>query len=423
MADWPPCDGEAASAAFGLNRPHIRDPILQSKKTTFALMDSKPVVEAANLLQRGKLSASSRMSQLINSFSGLTLDFRHNSGKLGHNDWDDFHSRNPPKCIREDCHTCKFLLDCASLTIGAVGINLAGSYMTGDILQGLSPLPFSNKSALKQLQEEDEDLRKVKDFLVSGQSPGRRDTKINDVKRYLNGGATLSKNNLIIVKLVDKKLITFERVIIPRSLGTGFLLAMHHHLDHPLPSQLIATFKRSFFTLDLETIVNAINENCMECKTFVKMPTKIEHFKPNEVPIGPGMEFTIDCVRAHGKVILVAVENFSGFVTSTLAESEKAKDLSNAIVTAISPLKSAAGANVRLDKAPGFNSLSLKSLDLKTFGIELNLGEPKNKNAVAIADQRIKELEHEIKKDRNSIDIMKLARATAIVNDKIRKEN
>ena len=126
MSDWPPCDGEAASAAFGLNRPHIRDPILQSNKTTYILMDSKPVVEAANLLKRGKLSASNRMSKLLNSFSGLMLDFRHNSGKLGHNDWDDFHSRNPAKCSRPDCHTCKFLLDCASLTIGAVGVDVQG---------------------------------------------------------------------------------------------------------------------------------------------------------------------------------------------------------------------------------------------------------------------------------------------------------
>ena len=67
MSDWPPCDGEAASAAFGLNRPHIRDPILQSNKTTYILMDSKPVVEAANLLKRGKLSASNRMSTFLNS--------------------------------------------------------------------------------------------------------------------------------------------------------------------------------------------------------------------------------------------------------------------------------------------------------------------------------------------------------------------
>ena len=161
----------------------------------------------------------------------------------------------------------------------------------------------------------------------------------------------------------------------------------------------------------------------MECKTFVKMPTQIEQFTPNEVPKGPGVEFTIDCVRAHGKVILVAVENFSGFLLSTLASSEKTKYLSDAIVTAISPVKSAAGANVRLDRAPGFNSLSLKSLDLKSFGIDLNLGEPLNKNAVAIADQRIKELEQEIKKDRNAIDVMKFALAAAIVNDKVRKEN
>ena len=59
------------------------------------------------------------------------------------------------------------------------------------------------------------------------------------------------------------------------------------------------------------------------------------------------------------------------------------------------------------------------------MGIKLELGNAKNKNAVAIVDRKIQELEMEIKKlstAYSSISVKLLARATEIVNKKIRSQ-
>ena len=80
---------------------------------------------------------------------------------------------------------------------------------------------------------------------------------------------------------------------------------------------------------------------------------------------------------------------------------------------------------IRSDKAPGFKSLQSRSLEMKKLGLDLDLGEVKNKNSTAIADKKIQELENEIKKitvSPNSINVKTLAKATAIVNEKIRNQ-
>ena len=55
------------------------------------------------------------------------------------------------------------------------------------------------------------------------------------------------------------------------------------------------------------------------------------------------------------------------------------------------------------------------------MNISLELGNAKNKNAVAIVDKKIKELEDEVKKLSNNsvINLQILSKATNFVNDKI----
>ena len=151
----------------------------------------------------------------------------------------------------------------------------------------------------------------------------------------------------------------------------------------------------------------------------------IECFKPNDVPKGPGMNFTIDVLKIEKKLVIVSVEDFSGFVITAFVTSESATDLETGIISTIFPFKSGNSTTIRVDQAPGFAKLQ-KKLDqsnLKSAGIEISLGEQKNKNAVAIVDQKIKELEEELRKDNRPLDILKLQKATNKVNARIRKEN
>jgi len=286
-------------------------------------------------------------------------------------------------------------------------------------------IPFKSKGALKQLQDEDEDLKSVKHYLLSGKQPGVNDNTKNDIKRYLSAGTKISKDGVLYVNKITNKLVSYDRIIIPRSFGYGFLLAMHYNLDCPTVHQLERNFSRAFFTLDLNKIIKHISDNCTKCISLKKIPKMIDCFTPNDVPKGPGFNFTIDVLKIDKKLVMVSVENFSGFVITAFVASESAADLETGIFSTILPFKSGNSTHIRVDQAPGFAKLhkSSKQSNLQSVGIQISLGEQKNKNAVAIVDQKIKELEEELRKDTRVLDTLKLQKATIRVNEKIRKEN
>ena len=135
------------------------------------------------------------------------------------------------------------------------------------------------------------------------------------------------------------------------------------------------------------------------------------------MPNHPGQAFTVDILKMSKKMVTVAVDNFSGFVSTTFTQSEKHEDLLEGIITTVS--------QIRVDQAPGFKALFKKNANLKDLGIEIELGESKNKNKLALADKKMQELEIEIKKaapNPNVINVRILARATAVVNEKIRHQ-
>ena len=78
---------------------------------------------------------------------------------------------------------------------------------------------------------------------------------------------------------------------------------------------------------------------------------------------------------------------------------------------------------VRVDRAPGFTALKNKAATLEQLNIELDLGDSKNKNALAIVDKKIQELRKAIKKispSHSVLNQMTLSKATSTVNESIR---
>ena len=153
------------------------------------------------------------------------------------------------------------------------------------------------------------------------------------------------------------------------------------------------------------------------------IPEEIHNFKPNEVPDHPGQSFTVDILRTACKKIMVVVENFSGFIVTDFVNSEKREDILDGLIRLISPFKSGLLTRVRVDQAPAFKSLVQRKVEIDEIGFDLELGEAKNKNANAIVDRKIQELEQEIKKcspAHNVISIKILAKASQAVNEKVR---
>ena len=222
-------------------------------------------------------------------------------------------------------------------------------------------------------------------------------------------------------KKIDQKNFVHE------DLSYGLLQGLHLNLNHPSPSQLQLAVDTKFFILDKDKNTSEISQNCTLCRSVSKLPLEIHTFEANKMPDHPGLSFTTDVIRLYKKIILIAVENFSGFITTTFLSNEKSEILLDGLIQLITPFKASSHALVtaRSDQAPGFKSLHSKCNELTKLGIKLELGNVKNKNAVAIVDRKIQELEAEIKKLSSiysSISIKLLAKATEIVNEKIRSQ-
>ena len=435
-----PCDGEMAAVYVGIKSPVFSSHIKSSNNKTVCLVDNKPVVEASKLIKDGKFSSSRVINNLMTAISEYNLEFQHLSSKMGQNIIDDFGSRNPMKCQNgSSCKLCSFIKDCEGLTIGSLSFAVADETLIGnidlksqnliqDILHGKKSVPFNNRKALKYLQDRDPDLILLRDYLISGKRPTTKQTKINKVKRYLQKhgkGLTIAKDGCLVVTKRDKHLNSRELVVIPDDISLGLIYAMHINLNHPSPFQLSQLLDTKFFILNKEAKVREISESCTLCCSVAKIPKEIETFKPNVMPDHPGKSFTVDILKMNKRNVMVTVENFSGFISTTFVDTEKTDDLLEGILLTTSPLRSSFSSkiHIRVDQAPGFKSLAKQKKELDDLGIDLELGNAKNKNAVAIVDKKIKELNDEIKKLSNTvIDFKILSKATSIVNEKVRHQ-
>ena len=109
-----PCEGEAIACYVAAKCPFLNCYIIASSKKTIALLDNKPVVQAANLLNQGKFSSSKIINIVLKAIAELNLTYHHMSGKLGHDLADDHGSRNPIKCEnRSICKICFFVDNCS----------------------------------------------------------------------------------------------------------------------------------------------------------------------------------------------------------------------------------------------------------------------------------------------------------------------
>ena len=432
-----PCDGEAVASFLAGKSPSFRIPILASTKKTLSLVDSKPLMEAANLLKNGKFSSSRLINNVLTSISELNLEFHHLSGKMFKNCPDDFASRNPAACTRPNsCKIHTFISECTNMTVSSVNLSVSlpmgaiiGQVQQGqvlqDILAGKTRLPLENKQAMLFLQSRDRDLRRVKELLLAGQRPSiKRDIK--EVKVFFRSDVKTSIDKdgcIVVIKRNKGNLVTRTLLVIPDSISIGLLYSLHINLDHPTKQQLHRAVDSRFFTRDLANKCGRVVDSCTLCMSTSTIPKEVHTFKANIVPDHPGQSFTVDIMRDCSKFVMVAADNFSGFISTTFIGSESAEELRDGIIRTITPFMASSLNRIRVDRAPGFGKLANQKEVLAALGIDMELGEAKNKNAIAIVDQKIKELRSALKKICPRSDILNqlcLAKATTTVNEIIR---
>ena len=408
---WFPCEIEALSIAASIK--HFGPYITQSHHKACVLTDSKPCVEAHEKLCRGEFSASSRLSTFLAAASRYHVSIRHVSGNA--NLCSDFQSRNAQSCDSPRCQICSFVYALDSSVVRSISIS--------DITNGTSKLPFTSRPAWISTQQECSDLVKTLGHLRQGTRPSKKQTNVNDVKRYLNS-VTIANDGLLVVKRIDPLCPVRESIVVPRSILHGLLTALHLKLGHPTPHQTKTVVKRYFFALNMDDAINQVCSSCHLCQSLQTFPKHLIEQSTSDPPEQLATQFSADVLRRNLQYILVVRENVSSFTWAKLLGNECGSELRDSIIQLLieyCPLNGPP-AVIRADPGPGFNSIR-NDPKLLLHHITLDIGRTKNVNKNPIADKAIQELELELCRldpQGGPVSTTNLAIAVAQLNSRLR---
>ena len=407
---WLPCEIEALAIATAVK--HFAPYITQSTSLACVLTDSKPCVQAFDKLGRGEFSASPRVTTFLSTISRYHVSVRHLAGSV--NLPSDFSSRNAPACTDDACQVCSFVSRLEVASVRQVSVN--------DVMSGASRLPFTGRQSWLTTQQDCADLRRTKAHLSQGTRPSRKQTKVRDVKRYLQV-ASIAKDGLLIVRRNEAFAPARECIVVPRQVVPGLLCALHVRFQHPTQYQLKQLFSRYFYALDLDAHLDALYSGCHTCAALKKLPLPLLE-NSTSAPSAVGVSYAADVMHHDRRLILVVRETVTCHTLTCFISDERAVTLESALISLCVCLRAVDGPpiTVRVDPAPGFVSLS-SSDALKRAGISLEIGRVHNKNKNPSAEHAIGELRAELKRinpEGGSVSTATLAIATSRLNSRIR---
>lgn len=408
---WLPCEVEALGIAAATK--HFAPYILQSSTPVTVLTDSKPCVQAYQKLARGEFSASPRVTTFLSTISRFSLSVLHLAGS--DNVPSDFASRNAPECAHPSCQVCSFVSALEEAPVRQISAQ--------DVLTGAARMPFLSRNTWHQTQQDCADLRRTKAHLIQGTRPSKKQTKIRDVKRYLQV-TSIARDGLLVVKRPEPFAPSRECTVVPRSAVAGLLQAIHLKLAHPTQHQLKQVFMRYFYALDIDSHLSSLYESCHTCASLRKLPPPLVE-SSTTAPTTVGSHYSADVMHYYRQRILLVRESVTGFTLTSLIPDETAASLESALVSLCSLLRSPDGppVTVRVDPAPGFVRLQ-SSEALRQVGVELEIGRIKNPNKNPIAEHAIGELRDELKRanpDGGSVSASLLSLVTSRLNSRLRR--
>ena len=408
--DWLPCEIEALAIAAAVK--HYAPYISQASSQVCVLTDSRPCVQAYDKLGRGEFSASPRVSTFLSTISRYSVSVRHLAGSA--NLPSDFSSRNALPCLDSACQICSFVCRLEDASVRHISVE--------DVMSGSCRLPFTGRHSWLSIQQDCSDLRRTKAHLSQGTRPSRKQTKIRDVKRYLQV-ASIARDGVLVVNRDEPFAPSRERIVVPRQVAPGLLCALHVKFQHPTQHQLKLVFSRYFYALDIDAHLAALYAGCHACLALKKLPPPLVDDSTSP-PSAVGTSYSADIMHHHRQLILVVRENVTSYTLTCFVSDERAATLEPALISLCVSLRAVDGppVTVRVDPAPCFVSLS-SSDALKRAGISLEIGRVHNKNKNPSAEHAIGELRCELKRinpEGGAVSVATLAIATSRLNSRLR---
>ena len=422
---WCPCETESLGLAAGIEKEF--GIIRENNNPLIVETDSKPVFEAINLINRGKFSASARMSSILTNINRTPIKTRHISGKAKLNPIADLQSRLPPECTSEYCSIRKFLND-------AVDSIIEDGPKINSMKQNDANNTYATRSAWKNAQKSNQAINATRKLLTSGKPPPKATGKHtgdywNDVRKYWRD-STIAKDGVLVVNAEANAMsgnIHRERIVIPKPLVPALLYHMHNNTqNHPTKTQQKSLFQRQFYALNLDKHLDALYGNCYKCSIVQKIPKEIIVNETKTEAKQPHEHFHVDVIKRARQNIMVVRDHFSSYQDATFVESEKTSDLKEGIINLTTAIRKPGTIYVTADNAPGFSSLfGNKDTDLQKLNITMIKTDELNKNANAVVDKACQELEEEIKRidpEGENISMGTLKLAVLNLNTRLRRK-
>ena len=397
--NWYPCDGEAFAMKMVLE--HFAHYIRDSKVDTLHLTDSLPVVMAHRRAMSGRFSSSPKIATLLTTLSSLPVRVEHRPGS--HMVVSDHASRHPPDKCKALCDICKFNSEEADLVDNSAIFKINDDGAADTFFEVPENVPFLQLRTWRTEQKNDSVHSKLVTLMHNGQEPERRKTggMFTTLKHlhglYMKNNLKLHKSGVVMVRSKSGHFDGFS-ISVPEALFKGLCYMFHARLGHPKKSQLEKFMGRYFYVPGMPAVIDQITTSCLQCLATAKLPKPLLQ-QSTTIPSGPGTSFSADVLERKNQSIFVCKDSFTQHVSSCIAEDQTVPQMRQAIITSTSPFISMAGATLKLDSAPSFQSIASnqsRDPELKLLKLKIETSRPLNKNGNPEAEATIAELKKEI---------------------------
>ena len=134
------CEIEALGIAAAMK--HFSPYIIQSKLNACVLTDSKPCVQAVDMLARGEFSTCPRVTSFLSTVIRYQVSVCHLNGPASIPS--NFANRNAPKCIGPRCQVCSFSKQTEDAVVRPVNVQ--------EVINNMTRLPFTTRSSSQNVQ-------------------------------------------------------------------------------------------------------------------------------------------------------------------------------------------------------------------------------------------------------------------------------
>ena len=389
---WLTCECEALAVKKVINHfePEIRD----SDQETLHLCDNMPTVLAWKKLLTGKFSTNARITTFLLAMAAHPVRLEHRPGSSL--DLADHASRNPAQCKDGCCAVCTFLKEDLD-----IGNNLEG---VRSIEEGIPSLaPFLQIGTWLDIQKNDSTHTRLVNLIKSGQSPERKRTGGEETilkhlhTMYMKGDVKITSSGLVVVRARQGFMDGFV-ISVPTRIFPGLVFAFHHKASHPKKSQMFKLLSRYYFCTGMQNVIEKVTESCLQCMSTQKLPKPLLA-QSTTIPSGVGTKFSSDVLERQTQKILITKDELTHFAAAVILEDQTSESLRQGLIQTISPIISGARAVVRVDPAPGFQTIALNQSDdvvLTGLKLKVELGDSLNMNKNPIAEAGIGELKTEL---------------------------